>query len=85
MGKGEIARYKQFPLFPTMFSKAICLLMHQNEYLWSKGLRLVYIESIHRWKIHCTGNSEDFFVKMYQTDRKGNAIITFLPFAQNGL
>ena len=38
MGKEEIARYEQFLLFPTMFSKAIFLLMLQNEYLWSKRL-----------------------------------------------
>ena len=24
VGKGEIARYEQFLLFPTMFSKAFC-------------------------------------------------------------
>ena len=24
VGKGEIARYEQFLLFPTMFSKAVC-------------------------------------------------------------
>ena len=24
VGKGEIARYEQFLLFPTMFSKALC-------------------------------------------------------------
>ena len=34
--KGEIACYKQFLLFPQCFQKL--LLMHQNEYLWSKGL-----------------------------------------------
>ena len=25
--------------FPTMFSKAVCLLMCSNKYLWSKGLK----------------------------------------------
>ena len=37
VGKGEIARHKQFLLFPPMmFSKAVFLLMRENEYLWSK-------------------------------------------------
>ena len=26
--------------FPTMFSKSCLLLIRQNEYLWSKGLKL---------------------------------------------
>ena len=34
--KGEIARYKQFHVVPQCFQK---LLMRQNEYLWSKGLK----------------------------------------------
>ena len=38
VGKGEIARHKQFLLFLQCFQKAVLLLMHQNEYLWSKGL-----------------------------------------------
>ena len=38
VGKGEIARYEQFFLFPQGFQKL--LLMRQNEYLWSKGLIL---------------------------------------------
>ena len=37
MGKGEIARYEQFLLFPNVL-KSCLLLMRQNEYLWSKGL-----------------------------------------------
>ena len=37
VGKGKIACYKQFLLFPTMFPKTV-LLMRQNKYLWSKGL-----------------------------------------------
>ena len=36
VGKGEMARYKQFVLFPQCFQKL--MLMRQNEYLWSKGL-----------------------------------------------
>ena len=35
--KGEIACYKQFSFFHNVF-KSCLLLMHQNEYLWSKGL-----------------------------------------------
>ena len=37
VGKGEIARYEQFLLFPQCF-KSCMFLMRQNEYLWSKGL-----------------------------------------------
>ena len=37
VGKGEIASYEQFLLFPQCFQKL--LLIRQNEYLWSKGLR----------------------------------------------
>ena len=37
VGKGEIARCEQFLLFPQCFQKL--LLMRQNEYLWSKGLK----------------------------------------------
>ena len=40
LGKGEIARHEQFLLFPQYF-KSCLLLMHQNEYLWSKELRYV--------------------------------------------
>ena len=39
VGKQEIARYEQFLLFPLMFSKCCLLLMRQNEYLYSKGLK----------------------------------------------
>ena len=35
VGKGEIARYKQFLLFPKCFQK---LLMHQNKYLYTYNL-----------------------------------------------
>ena len=38
VGKGEIASYEQFLLFPQCFQKL--LFMGQNEYLWSKGLNL---------------------------------------------
>ena len=34
VGKGEIAHYEQFLLFPQYFQMSMC----QNEYLWSKGL-----------------------------------------------
>ena len=36
-GKGEIADYEQFLLSHNVF-KSFLLLIHQNEYLWSKGL-----------------------------------------------
>ena len=39
VGKGEIARYEQFLLFPQCFQKLCLFLMHQNEYLRSKELR----------------------------------------------
>ena len=34
VGKGEIARYKQFLLFPQCFQK-LPVFDSQNEYLWS--------------------------------------------------
>ena len=37
VGKGEIARNKQFLLFHNVF-KICLLLMCQNEYPWNKGL-----------------------------------------------
>ena len=37
VGKGEIAHYEKFHLFPQCF-KSCPLLMRQNVYLWSKGL-----------------------------------------------
>ena len=40
MEKGEIARYEQFLLLSQCFLKSCLLLMPQNDYLWSKGLRL---------------------------------------------
>ena len=45
VGKGEIARYEQFLLFPQCFQKLphSLLLVGQNEYLCSKGLRLLTI------------------------------------------
>ena len=45
VGKGEIARYEQFLLFPQCFQK-LSLLIHQNEYLWSKGLRVKQIMTV---------------------------------------
>ena len=38
MGKEEIASYEQFLLFPQCFQK-LSVMMCQNEYLWSKGLK----------------------------------------------
>ena len=38
VGKGEIARYEQFLLFPQCFQKLSVVEVCQNEYLWSKGL-----------------------------------------------
>ena len=38
VGKEEIAHYEQFLLSPQCFQSCL-LLMRQNEYLWSKGLR----------------------------------------------
>ena len=40
VGKGEIAHYEQFLLFPQCFQKLLVVLMCQNEYLWSKLLNL---------------------------------------------
>ena len=37
VGKGEIAHYEQFLLFPNVF-KSCLLLTCQNEYRWSKKL-----------------------------------------------
>ena len=37
-GKRRNCSLRAISSFPTMFSKAVCLLMRQNEYLWSKGL-----------------------------------------------
>ena len=36
-GKGEIARYEQFLLFPSVF-KRLVLLTHKNQGLFGKGL-----------------------------------------------
>ena len=38
VGKGKIARYEQFLLFPQCFQKLSVVDRRQNEYLWSKGL-----------------------------------------------
>ena len=38
-GKMRNCSVRAISPFPTIFSKALLLLMHQNEYLWSKGLR----------------------------------------------
>ena len=38
VGKGDIAHYEQFLLFPNVF-KSCLLLMRQNVYLWCEGLR----------------------------------------------
>ena len=43
--KGEIARYEQFLFFPQCFKNSL-LLMHQNEYLWSKGFRKTHMFSL---------------------------------------
>ena len=40
VGKGEIVRYEQFLLFSQCFFKGFLSLIRQNEYLWSKGLKL---------------------------------------------
>ena len=39
VGKGEIARYEQFLIFLQCFQK-LSLLIRQNQYLRSKGLKL---------------------------------------------
>ena len=39
VGKGEIARYEQFLLFPQCFQSCL-LLMRENEYLWRKGFNI---------------------------------------------
>ena len=49
LGKEEIARYEQFPLFPPCFQRL--LLMRQDEYLWSKELRLFHIERVCRHQL----------------------------------
>ena len=38
VGKGEIACFEQFLLFPQCFQK-LSVLMCQNENLWGKGLK----------------------------------------------
>ena len=40
VGKGEITHNEQFLLFHNVF-KSCLLLMHQNEYLWNKGLNVI--------------------------------------------
>ena len=42
VGKEEIAHYEQFLLFPQCFQK-MSVLMRQNEYLWSKGLKSSFL------------------------------------------
>ena len=37
VGKGEIARYEQFLLFPQCFQKLSVVDGVENEYLWRKG------------------------------------------------
>ena len=40
MGKGEIACYEQFLLFPQCFQKILVLQTHKNQGLFGKGLTL---------------------------------------------
>ena len=41
VGKGEIAHYKQFPRFPTVFSKLrLVLQTRKNQGLFGKGLKI---------------------------------------------
>ena len=40
VGKGEIARYEQFLLFPQCFQKICTALPHKNKGLFGKGLSL---------------------------------------------
>ena len=40
VGKGEIARYEQFLLFPLCFPKRLLLQTRKNQGLFGKGLRL---------------------------------------------
>ena len=49
MGKGEIARYEQFLLFPQFFSKDLNVLQaSKNQCFFGKCLSLFQIESIFR-------------------------------------
>ena len=47
VGKGEIARYEQFLLFPQCFEKQSVVDVLKNEYLWSKGLKQNVCNSPH--------------------------------------
>ena len=42
VGKGEIARYEQFLLFPQCFKKRVVLQTSKNQGLFGKGLTLYY-------------------------------------------
>ena len=54
VGKEEIACYEQFLLFSTMFLKSCLLLMRQNEYLWTKGLRFIIFPPGERSRYYIT-------------------------------
>ena len=75
VGKWEIACYKQFLLFPTMFSKAVFYLLSQNEYLWSKGLS----PTIHQWAMQDPLKLEENS-SVSLSDKKNLILITKLLF-----
>ena len=47
VGKGEIAHYEQFLLFPQCFQRLSVTLMRQIEYMWSKGLIVLTFTGSH--------------------------------------
>ena len=45
-GKRRNCSLQAISPFPTLFSKTDCLLMHQNEYQWSKGLKGLFVRVV---------------------------------------
>ena len=83
MGKEEIARYEQFLLFLQCFQKRL-LLMRQNEYLWSKGLKDCRFPSLS--KAALSSREMKFLIKdisiptLFKSQRSANICSRVIPF-----
>ena len=64
MGTGKIARYEQFLLFPTVFSKAFVLQTGKNQGLFGKRLNVMMVPK----RIQSTLSQTTNF-RLFQTER----------------
>ena len=88
MGKGEIARYKQFPLLPQCFQKA-CFPGASKVSLCGNGFNSLSVQTLSVWtsvRVCCFRKQFTYFLQLYHRiptfkDAEKEALLkTFKPF-----